>query len=81
MIADLKTGTVEPWARGIKPEDTSGGTPEKARKIGDWFVALVPVRISKKVEDGHLQKDCSLLAISEDNGKHWVFLRRRKQRR
>jgi hypothetical protein len=74
MIAKLKAGTEQMRAQGISFTRVEIGEPQKPRKIGEWFCALVPQKIVMKVPDGRLEQESHLLGISEDEGKSWVFL-------
>ena len=74
MIEVLKRGSEGMKAKGVAIEDVTIGEPGKTEKIGEWLVALVPQRLVIKIPDGHLEQDSHMMAISEDEGKHWTFV-------
>ena len=74
MIATLKRSTEAMRAQGISFTDVTIGTPEAPKKIGGWLIAIVPQHIRMTMPKGELVQDSHLLAISEDDGKKWVFV-------
>jgi hypothetical protein len=50
------------------------GSPEKPKHVGAWLTSLVPEHIVIRAPGGKLLQDSTLLGISEDNGKSWVFV-------
>ena len=74
VISALKKGMAQMRAQGFDFGEVSVGQPEAPKKIGEWLVSMVPQRVVMKAPGGKLYKDSDLLAISEDAGKHWVFM-------
>ncbi len=74
MIGILKSGTDQMHANGIKLVEVTIGTPEAPKTVGSWITSTVSQHIVMKVPDGKLYRDSFLLGISEDSGKHWVFV-------
>lgn len=74
MIAMIKKMTKEQQAKGIGFESFSLKTPEEPKKIGKWLTAIITENIVLKVPEGTVNQESSLLGISEDEGKSWVFI-------
>ena len=74
MIGILKSGMSQMHADGTAFVGVTIGQPEDPKKIGAWITSIVPQHQVLKVRGGKLYSDSSLLGISEDNGKHWVFI-------
>jgi len=74
MVGILKKGTAQMSAEGVSFAEASVGTPEEPKKIATWLTSLVPQHVVMKVPGGHVHQDAFLLGISEDDGKHWVFI-------
>ena len=74
MIGVLKSGMSQMHADGAEFLDVTIGKPEDPKKIGAWITSIVPQHQVLKVRGGKLYSDATLLGISEDNGKHWVFI-------
>lgn len=74
MIATLKQGMSQMKAGGATFLDVTIGQPSNPKRIGPWMTSIIPQHLVLKVPDGKLYSDSTLLGISEDDGKHWVFL-------
>jgi hypothetical protein len=74
MIGILKRGVSQMRADGTEFVDVTVGAPTPPKRIGGWVTSIVPQQIVLKVQGGKLYQDSSLLAISEDDEKHWVFV-------
>lgn len=74
MIGVLKNGLSQMQTQGAGFADATIGQPEEPKKIGSWLTSRVPQHLVMKVPGGKLDVDSSLLGISEDGGKHWVFI-------
>lgn len=74
MVAVLKREIERMRSEGYDFADAVIGNPAEPVKIGTWVTALVPEEVIMKVPGGRLHQDAFLLAVSEDDGKHWAFL-------
>lgn len=74
MMSILKTGVAQMKAIGTAIVDVSIGQPEAPKKFGTWTTSIVPQHLVIKVSGGKLYCESTLLGISEDGGKHWVFV-------
>lgn len=73
-IGVLERAKAKRRASGTEFAEVTLGTPTQPKRIGGWLTSLVSERVVMKVPGGQLQTDSSLLGISEDGGRHWVFL-------
>jgi hypothetical protein len=74
MIAAMKKGTASMRADGYAFLEATIGRPGTPKHAGAWLTSLVPEHIVIKVPGGKLLQDSTMLGISEDNGKTWVFV-------
>lgn len=74
MLATLKQGMAQMKAGGASFLDVTIGQPSSPKRIGPWMTSIIPQHLVLKVPDGKLHSDSSLLGISEDEGRHWVFI-------
>ena len=74
MMTLLKNGTVEMQQQGVSFESVAIGDPSPTVKAGDELHCLVPQTIFMKVPKGKLKTESHLLAVSQDNGRNWVFI-------
>jgi hypothetical protein len=74
MITALKQGMSQMQADGTRFLEATVGQPGNPKRIGAWMTSMIPQHLVLKVSGGKLYKDSSLLGISEDDGKHWVFV-------
>jgi hypothetical protein len=74
MISALKKGMAQMRAAGTEFADVGLGEPEAPKKIGAWMTSRIPQHLVMKVPGGKFYQDSTLLGISEDEGKSWLFL-------
>ena len=74
MIASMKKFSREIKAQGISLKSAQTGEPEPPHQVGSWLISLVPQKVVLKMPKGQTVSDSYLLGISEDQGKHWVFV-------
>jgi hypothetical protein len=74
VIGIMKRGMAQMQAQGTGFLDATIGQPQEPKKIGSWMTSVLPQHLVMKVPGGRLNVDSSLLGISEDDGKHWVFI-------
>jgi hypothetical protein len=74
MIAVLKRGTKQFAEDKVAFIEAKVGVPGDPKTIGTWTISYIPQHIVMTVPGGRLYQNSTLLGVSEDQGKNWVFI-------
>jgi hypothetical protein len=74
MNATMKKGMEQMKAQGFSFKSLTVGDIKQAKKSGTELFAIVPDVLTMNGNGGTIIARSALIAISEDNGKHWTFV-------
>jgi len=77
LTAEMK----EMKARGVELKSFRVSDPTDPVAVGKELYLLVPAVLEMKVPDGRLLTDSTMLGVSADGGKTWVFVNAVKERK
>ncbi len=73
MIETLRNGLAELRRDGFDFHKVTFGKALNPMKAGNSLVSRIPQTVVMKTPSGQLQRQTSLMALSEDGGKTWFF--------
>jgi hypothetical protein len=74
MNATMKKGMEQMKAQGFSFKSLTIGDIKQAKKSGTELFAIVPDVLTMNGNGGTIIARSALIAISDDNGKHWTFV-------
>jgi hypothetical protein len=74
MNATMKKGMDQMKAQGFSFKSLTIGNITQTKKSGSELFAIVPDVLSMNGNGGTIIARSALIAISDDNGKHWTFV-------
>ena len=74
MNATMKKGMEQMKAQGFSFKSLTVGDIKQAKKSGTELFAIVPDVLTMNGNGGTIIARSALIAISDDNGKHWTFV-------
>lgn len=80
MVETLDKETKKMKAEGFEFKSVVSGTPSEPIKAGNEIYLTVPGTLEIKVPGGKLKTDCTVIGVSSDAGKTWLFVNAVKDR-